>query len=94
MACGKPIISTNANFSKGILRDGVNVLLAQPKCTDKLAKTTIKLLSSEELCKQLGAAARQTAEETMDLEANTDKIEQVYKKAIERWRRAAKTGGK
>lgn len=86
MACGKPIITTNANFSKGIIENGINALLIEPKSAQGLEKATMKLLSSEELCRSLGRAARKTAVETMDLEANTDKVEEVYELALREWR--------
>jgi len=88
MACGKPVISTNASFTKGILEDGLNAILIKPKSAEELAKATIKLLSSEELCKSLGEAARKTAVEKMNPDLNTNKVEEVYKYAIDKFKKA------
>jgi glycosyltransferase involved in cell wall biosynthesis len=87
MACGKPIVSTYANFTKGLLENKKNALLVTPKSSVELAEATITLLSSEELCKSLGEAARKTILEKMDRESNTNKVEEVYKYAIEKFKR-------
>ena len=90
MACGKPIISTNAVFSKKMLKNGVNALLVAPKSAKELAKASVDLLSSEELCKRLGKAARKTVEMKINSQANTDKIEEIYKQAVQCWKLAKK----
>jgi glycosyltransferase involved in cell wall biosynthesis len=82
MASGKAIITTNANFTKGILNNEANSLLVNPKSPEKLAEATVKLLSSEELCKKLGENARKTVED-MDSEKQTDKVLEVYRYARE-----------
>jgi glycosyltransferase involved in cell wall biosynthesis len=87
MACGKPVVSTNASFSKGILKDGFNAILVKPKSAEELAEATLKILSSPALCTSLGGAARKTAIEKFNADANTNQIEEVYKIAIKRFKK-------
>lgn len=86
MACGKPIIATSAGYERGILEDEYNALLVRPKSPEELARATVKLLSSQELCQKLGSKARETVVEKMNSEINTKMVEDVYKNAIGKWR--------
>lgn len=85
MSCGKPVITTKASFSKGIIENGVNGLLVKPKSVEELTDATIKLLSSKYLCNKLGEGARKTITEEMDIDKNTDKVEEVYHYAVEKF---------
>lgn len=87
MACGKPVVTTTAGFGKGILKNGLNALLVTPKSSEELAKATLKLLSSQELCRKLGEEARKTAVRKLNPKTNTDKVERVYEIAINNWGR-------
>jgi glycosyltransferase involved in cell wall biosynthesis len=86
MSCGKAVITTATGLAKELVKDRVNALLVKPKSVDDLVETTVKLLSSEELCKRLGEAARKTTVEKINAESNTDKVEEVYNYAIERFK--------
>jgi len=85
MACGKAIIATDTNFSKGILRNGVSAILIKPRSAKELADASIRLLSSQELRESLGREARKTAVEKMSLSLNVDKMEKIYANAIKKW---------
>jgi glycosyltransferase involved in cell wall biosynthesis len=87
MACGKAVVTTATGLAKGLIEDGENAILIKPKSVEVLSEATMKLLSSEELCKKLGDAARRTIVEKMDVERNTDKIEEVYHHAIENFKK-------
>ena len=86
ISCGKPVITTPTGLAKDMIKDGYNALLINPKSTEQLANATLKLLSSEGLCRRLGKSARKTAVEKMNPETNTSQVEEVYRQAIERWR--------
>jgi len=90
MACGKPLICTNASFSKGILEDGKNALLVNPKSPAELAAATIRLLSDDKLCRDLGVAARKTAEAKFGAEVQADQVLEVYRLARERFKQLSK----
>lgn len=83
MSCEKPIISTNASFNKGVLENGINALLVEPKSPEDLGNATNRLLSSEKLCLKIGKAARKTIVEKMSAEINTNKVIEVYNHALE-----------
>jgi glycosyltransferase involved in cell wall biosynthesis len=85
MACGKPLITTKASFSKGVLENGSNALLVTPKAPEELAEACLRLLADQDLALKLGRKARATVIEQMDDEKNTEKVLQVYKLAMERF---------
>lgn len=90
MACGKAIITTETGLAKGLIEDGQNALMIKPKSVDALTTATLKLLSSGDLCQRLGDAARRTIVEKIDIEKNTDQIEEAYRCAIERFKKSNK----
>jgi glycosyltransferase involved in cell wall biosynthesis len=85
MACGKPLITTKASFSKGVLEDGANALLVTPKAPEELAEACLRLLSDPDLALKLGGKALATVMEHMDDEKNTEKVLQVYQRAVEKF---------
>jgi glycosyltransferase involved in cell wall biosynthesis len=87
MACGKPLITTTASFTKGVLENGVNALLVPPKSPNELAEASIKLLSDKDLARKLGKQARNAVTEKMDPDKNTEKVLEVYNYAIEKFAR-------
>jgi glycosyltransferase involved in cell wall biosynthesis len=92
MACGKPIIAAASGFEQGLLEDEENALLVPPASADELASAALRLLSSPELAGKIGRAARKKAVESMDVRAATDKVEEIYRRAVERWRSSRRTG--
>ena len=90
MACGKPIITTSTGLAKGLIENGSNAILVRPRSVRDLVEATIKLLSSEALCKKLGKAARRTIDEKISQDKNTDLVEEVYKYAIDKFRKSKK----
>lgn len=85
MACGKPLIAAASGFEKGILEDGRDSLLVRPGSFPALATAALRVLSSPEIAGNLGREARKKAVARMDLEANTDKVEEVYRLAAEKY---------
>ncbi len=90
MACGKAIITTKASFTKGILDNGENALLVNPKSPDELAEATINLLANGELCRKLGENARKTVVDKMDSDKQTDDVLKVYRYAVEQFHKSKK----
>jgi glycosyltransferase involved in cell wall biosynthesis len=58
MACGLPVVGTNAPGIREIIQHGINGLLCEPRA-DLLASAVEELLRDEELRKRLGSQARQ-----------------------------------
>jgi len=86
MACGRPVIAAASGFEQGLLEDGTNALLVRPGSPDELAAATLRLLDSPELALRVGQAARKKAVEVSDIRAATDRVEEVYGRAMAAWR--------
>ncbi len=82
MSTSNAIVSTTADFTRGILEDGFNSLLVPPKSTVELADATLRLLNDKALCLSLGKAARETVMTKMNPVTNTDKIEAIYSNLV------------
>jgi len=54
MACGKPVIASNIEGYAGVMTDGKEGLLVQPKSADGLAGALRNLMADEELRRQMG----------------------------------------
>lgn len=61
MACGLPIIATNAGGTKGIIKNDVNGFLVTPFEIDDLANTIIKVISDQKLRYRLAVQAKKDA---------------------------------
>jgi len=79
MACGKPVIATNAGGVPEIVKDGYTGILVPPRDSDALARAIIDLSKDKKKVELMGGRGRKRAEELFSIEANVKKIEQVYK---------------
>lgn len=66
MACGKPVIGTDAGGTKEYIEDGVSGLIIPACNTDALAKACITLLANSEERNRLSAGARERAVKYFD----------------------------
>jgi glycosyltransferase involved in cell wall biosynthesis len=81
MACGLPVVATDTAVNRELLGpDGVYVPVGH---TPLLAERLIELLRSPERRQALGAALRQRAEREFDWTVLTDRLVDVYKRALE-----------
>ena len=78
MACGRPVITTDAPGCRETVQDGVNGYLVTPKDVASLVDAMNRMLaaSSQELA-SLGAASRRLAEEKYDVEIVNRQIQAV-----------------
>ncbi|MDO8512204.1 MAG: glycosyltransferase family 4 protein [bacterium] len=58
MGCGLPIVTTNIPGNREIVQEGVNGYLVNVGDTEKLATSLSKLITDEQLRKQMGTASR------------------------------------
>jgi glycosyltransferase involved in cell wall biosynthesis len=77
MACGVPVVASKVGGIPEILIPGYNGLLVDPGDTEGLANSIIKLLSSEELRKNLSKGALATNEKL-----RKNEFESMLKKLI------------
>lgn len=69
MALQKPVVNTSIGWAKELIDDGINGYLVHPTETDTYVSTILKLFNDQELCLQIGKAARVKTERTFDIEA-------------------------
>jgi glycosyltransferase involved in cell wall biosynthesis len=81
MAMQKPVVNTSIGWAQELIDDGVNGYLVHPTKINLFAESIIKLLNDENLCFQIGKAARQKAETLFDIHKNAE-INMEYYKSI------------
>lgn len=83
MASGKPVIATDVGGVPEMVEDGISGVLVSPKDVKGLSKTIVSLLKDGEKAKRMGMAGRRRVEEFFGIEANRDRVEQIYKDLLE-----------
>jgi len=78
MACGLPVVATNAGGNVEIIQDGANGFLVPPGNPEALASTIIELLQDIEKARNMGLKGRQLVEKNFSIEKNVKKIEKLY----------------
>jgi glycosyltransferase involved in cell wall biosynthesis len=88
MAAGKPAISTNTSSMPEIIVDGQTGYLVPPGDAETLASRAIELLQNPELREQFGRAGRERAAELFTIERMIDKLESLFRRAIDERRKS------
>jgi glycosyltransferase involved in cell wall biosynthesis len=83
MAMGKPSVCTNSDGILDIAVDGITSYLFQNKNPFDLAAKIELLINSSEKRKIFGQEARKRAAEKFNIEKLTEKVIEIYRKAIE-----------
>ncbi|HOO56191.1 MAG TPA: glycosyltransferase family 4 protein [bacterium] len=78
MACGKPVIATNAGGVPEIIDHGVSGLLFTPGNPDELAQAVSELANNSDLRKKLSDAGLQKVKSTFSAEIHAERIQAVY----------------
>ena len=78
MAMGLPVVSTNCDGVVEIVVNGETGIQVPPKDASALAEALMKLIQDEPLRKLFGHAGRRRAERVFNLEARTDRVEELY----------------
>lgn len=78
MACGVPVIATNAGETKKTIKDGWNGLLVEPGNVKQLVEKTLLILNDHHLAEELSKNARKTIKEKYNLEKFGNETLQVY----------------
>jgi glycosyltransferase involved in cell wall biosynthesis len=92
MAFGKPVIASAAGGIVHIVRDRENGRLVPPGDPAALAAAIEEYARDPALVRRLGARARRDVDERFSWEVILDAIENVYRGAVERRRRAGEPG--
>jgi glycosyltransferase involved in cell wall biosynthesis len=82
MACGKPVIATNAGGPAEIIQDEVDGILVAPSDAEAMAKQIVRLANSESERLRIGGRARETAVKRFSWEAVAEKYHQLYSEIL------------
>lgn len=82
MAYGCAVAASNTGGIPFMVTDNRTGLLVTPKEAGALKEGLFRLLADKELCRRLGEAARQRAEEGFDIEKNMKKLISVYERVL------------
>lgn len=88
MACGLPIVVTDAGGMREAVRDGVEGFVVPVRDVEAMAEALGRLARDPELRRRMGAAARQRVLEEFTLERQTREWRAFYEGVADRWREA------
>jgi N-acetyl-alpha-D-glucosaminyl L-malate synthase BshA len=83
MACGVPVIGSNAGGIPEVVRHGETGFLADVGDVEAMADFALMLLKDPELYRQFSAAARRRAENLFHIDGKVREYEDVYKSVLE-----------
>jgi len=78
MACGLPVVVTDAGGMREAVRDGIDGFVVPVRDVDAMAEALLKLARDPELRRRMGAAARQRVLEEFTLERQTRQWRELY----------------
>jgi glycosyltransferase involved in cell wall biosynthesis len=82
MACGSPVIASNAGGLPEVVEDGVSGYLLPVGATDAMAEAGIRILKDDTLRRSMGAAARRIAVEKFSADAIVPQYERLYERVL------------
>lgn len=82
MSCGIPPVATNVDGTSEVIVNEKTGLLVPSRNPKKLAEAILRLLSDEELRKEIGINARKHIAINYDWDIITDKVEKVYENLL------------
>ena len=88
MSHGIPVIAAKLGALSELIEDGVDGLHYEPGNIDDLARKMQRLWNDPDLCRRLGAAAREKAETNWSYDRNYERTYAVYESALNRGRAA------
>ncbi len=82
MACGKPVVASNASSLPEVVEDGKTGLLANPACVDDFTDQVLRLLRDESLRRRLGGAGRERVLRNFSWDVAARKTLEVYQRVF------------
>lgn len=82
MACGKPVIASDAGGIPEIIKDGINGLLVSPGSVADLADRIVRLLNDRDMRDRLGDSSRRYIEEQYASVKVVQKTLDIYKELV------------
>ncbi len=83
-AMGLPVVSTTIGSIPDVVREGDTGFVVPPRNAEALAERIEKLLTNPGLGQQMGTRGRRMVEDEFSLELMLDRLEEVYRKALQR----------
>jgi starch synthase len=90
MACGTPVVASAVGGILEVVEDGKTGLLVPPGKPEELATAIRQVLDDPQRAKAMGAAGRKRVEEKFSWASVAERTEQVYREAIEDFKRSEK----
>jgi glycosyltransferase involved in cell wall biosynthesis len=82
LACGTPVVATDVDGTRDVVRAGVSGLLAPTGDVQTLASHVLRLLAEPEAATQLGAAGRSDVLEKFSIERMVERTIDVYRSTL------------
>jgi len=82
MACGLPVVATNAGGTTDIIKDGINGILVEPDNVGQLCNAMKKIIVNKSMAEQLGNEARKTVEIHFSMEQVVTKYLKLYEELL------------
>jgi N-acetyl-alpha-D-glucosaminyl L-malate synthase BshA len=82
MACGSPVIASNAGGLPEVVEDGVSGYLLPVGATDAMAEAGVRILKDDALRRKMRAAARKIAVEKFSADAIVPQYEALYERVL------------
>ncbi len=84
LACGVPVVSFDIDGAKEVVTNGETGFLVEPEDSKKLAESIIKLLSDENLRKEIGEKGREIVDPIFRKEYMLEKIIDLYNSLLDK----------
>ncbi|HWO93559.1 MAG TPA: glycosyltransferase [Dehalococcoidia bacterium] len=85
-ACGLPVVATDVEGGRDIVRHGETGLLVPPGDARALASAILRLLDDPALAKRMGEAGRRFVRERYNWPDNAARMAAIYNETVEAWR--------
>lgn len=85
MACGLPVVATNAGGIAEVVQDGVEGYLCAVENWQDLTALALRLIQNPELHSEMANAARRRVEEEFSMERMVQQLEQVYHQVLQKY---------
>jgi glycosyltransferase involved in cell wall biosynthesis len=86
-ACKKPVVATSVGGVPEVVENGINGILVMPHKPDELAEAIIALINSPDSRQKMGVAGYNRIKNDFTFEAQTAKLEEVYREVLEKRKR-------
>jgi glycosyltransferase involved in cell wall biosynthesis len=89
LASGKPVVSTDVSGARDTIKEGKSGSIVPIKDPEALAAAITRLLDDPERMRVMGAFGRENILRTQDLEANAERVVEIYRSVLARMRKAS-----